>query len=100
MFRTEDEKIGKKTIRVLIFGGEAFCRYEVTTSGFRPHGRKQEEKDERSCQMISLEEAMRKHLRRAKRTAGVMAMAATALVQDRRSYGYSEVTVKYVTHDR
>ena len=97
MFRTEDKKRGNKTIRVLIFGGEAFCRYEVTKSGFRPHGRAKEEKDERSCQMIALDGVMRKHLARAERTASVMAIAAVTEAKDRRSYGYLEETITHVT---
>ena len=100
MFRTEDEKIGNKTVRVLIYGGDAFCRYEVTATGFRPHGRKQVEKDERRCQMIALEDAMRKHLSRAEETARVMAIAGTMTTKDTRRYGYREVAFRYVRHAR
>lgn len=97
MLRTQDEKRGKKTIRVLIYGGDAFCRYEVTATGFRPHGRSKVEKDERQCQRIALQDAIRRLLARAESTSVVMAIAAENEPMDTRSYGYREMELRHVT---
>ena len=96
MFRTETEKKGKKTSRVLIYGGMAFCRYEVTKMGFRPFGRKKVEQSEKKCQIIALRDSMRKHIMRTLHTAEVMAMVENTKVFDTSSYGYSEVVIRYV----